>query len=119
MPSDVDLNNFLVKKCKLRLENVTKACPMRNRQEFWVSFEHEEDANSFERPLLAGIDWGNGMMVTGHRMDVPSLQVKVRGAANDVDEKTIRNVLGPYGEVKSCRRGTARRSSKAMGQAML
>ena len=35
---------------------------MRNRQEVWVSFKNEDKANDFERRLLVGIEWSNGMI---------------------------------------------------------
>ena len=89
LPSDIEVNIFLLQKCGLKLESVTKVLAMKNRQEFWVSFETESEANRFEKQLLAGIDWGNGMIVHGRRMDVPSLHVKVRGAADDVTEQVV------------------------------
>ena len=113
LPSDVEVNLFLLKKCGLTPDKLTRVCAMRNRQEFWVSFTTEAEADSFEKKLLAGIDWGDGRRVTGHRMDVPSLAIKVRGAAEDITEETVRTVLAEFGEVKSCVRGTAPMSGKS------
>ena len=40
-------------------------------------------------------------------MDNPSLYIKVRGVADDISEETVTGVMGTYGNVTSCVRGTA------------
>ena len=47
------------------------------------------------------------MFVNGHRLDNPSLHVKVRGVADDIVENTVKGVLEQFGTVSSCSRGTA------------
>ena len=56
---------------------------------------------------MAGIEWERGVVVTGKRMDIPTLLIKVRVVADDVTETVVKNVLGERGVVSSCVRGTA------------
>ena len=88
---------FLINKCGLRPEDILMACPMRNRQQFWVSFKTEALANSFEQTLINGVNWGDGNIVHGKRLDVPALHVRVRGAAMDVKKETIVKAMSKYG----------------------
>ena len=83
MPSDMDINVFILTKCDVRQEDVLKACSMRNRQQFWLTFKTEELANDYEKKLLSGIEYGSGIIVTGSRLDMPKLHIKLRGAAPD------------------------------------
>ena len=106
-PTDIQVNMFLLKVCKLDPKDILKVSIMRNRQEVWVSFRNEDLADEFERRLTVGIEWSDGMFVNGHRLDNRSLHVKVRGVADDVTERTVSGVLGQYGTVSSCTRGTA------------
>ena len=100
---------FVETKCKLDLVNISKIAVMRNRQEVWVTLKSDELANLFEKSLIDGIEWspGSGMIVTGQRLDTPSLHIKVRGAADDVKGETVTEILSQWGTVQSCTRGTA------------
>ena len=74
----------------------------------WVSFKNDKLADEFEKQLLAGFDWyATGMIVTGQRLDKPSLQVRLRGVADDIEEETIVGIMGQFGTVISCTRGIA------------
>ena len=106
-PTDIDINVFLLTKCGIKQEDLVRACSMRNRQQFWVSFKTELLANDFERKLLSGIDYGNGNIVTGRRLDIPGTHIRVRGVACDVKRETVTRILSKYGVVSSCTRGTA------------
>ena len=98
---------FLIKVCKLDQKDIVKVCSMRNRQEVWISFTTDELANQFERRLLSGIDWGDGQLVTGQRLDMPSLYIKLRGAADDIGEDVISETMSKFGEIVLCTKGTA------------
>ena len=80
---------------------------MGNRQEVWVSLKNEDKANDFERRSLVGIEWSNGMFVTGHRLDQPALHNEVRVVADDLNEEHVAGAFRKFGEVSSCVRGAA------------
>ena len=108
LPTDVEINMFLLKECKLDIVDILKVSNLRNRQEAWVSFKNEALANDFESQLLNGIEWGtSGLIVFGKRLDRPSLYIKLRGVADDIEDVKIVEVMSRYGNVISCTRGTA------------
>ena len=105
-PTDKEVSDFLIDVCQLDIKDLTKMCAMRNGQEFWVSFKNEQLASEFEEKLIQGIDWC-GTIVNGRRLDIPTIHVKLRGAADDIGHDLISEVMNKFGKVASCRRGTA------------